>query len=45
MVKQIEPLKLNNDIHKNKYVHSIDGDLLGTLISISKDNIVVKEKL
>ena len=45
MAKQNEPLKLNNDIHKNKYVHSIDGDLLGTLESISKDNIVVKKEV
>jgi hypothetical protein len=43
VVDQIEPLKLNINTHKNKYVHSKDGHLLGTLDSINKDNLVVKK--
>jgi len=38
-----EPLKLNIDTYKNKYVHSTEGVLLGTLDSINNDNLVIKK--
>ena len=45
MVEQTEPLKLNIDSYKNKYVHSTDGILLGTLNSINNDNLIVKKEV
>ena len=45
MVEQPEISKLNVDAYKNKFVHSIDGDLLGTLHSIENDNLIVKKEV
>jgi hypothetical protein len=45
MVDGFDSSTLNIENHKNKFVHSIDGDLVGVLDSINNDGLIVKKEV
>lgn len=45
MADGLDKSTLNIENYKNKFVHSVDGDLVGVLDSIHNDDLVVKKEL
>lgn len=45
VIKEPKQSKLNFNNYINKFVHTTDGDILGTVESIDKDYVVVKKEL